>query len=111
MNGDDLTIEILKGIRADLADLRGDLRDLRGEVVKTNERLDSTNARLETTNERLERVEACQIASEIRLATELVAVAQAVNQVRDLLKASLDVQKAVTDHERRILALESRPGH
>ncbi len=104
MNNSDLTISILKGIRDDLAALRA-------EAVKTNERLDTTNERLDTTNERLERVEHRQTESEIRLATELVAVAQAVNQVRDLLKAGMEVQKTVNDHERRISALESRPQH
>ena len=71
------------------------LREIRDQLRDTNARLDQTNARLDGTNQRLERpeggVEALQrrqSESEVRLATELVAVAKAVQEVRDLLRAS-----------------------
>lgn len=46
MTGDEMVIEILRGIRADLADLRS-------EVRATNARLDGTNARLDDTRTEL----------------------------------------------------------
>ncbi|HEY1691485.1 MAG TPA: hypothetical protein VGG39_04965 [Polyangiaceae bacterium] len=61
MEPTDLTIEILKGIRE--------------EAHKTNERLDDLRDR--------------QTATEVRLATELVGVAGAVREVRDLLREGL----------------------
>jgi hypothetical protein len=51
-------------------------------------------------------VERRHVASEVRLATELVAVANAVGSVRDLLAARLDDRDRLDDHERRIRALE-----
>lgn len=44
------------------------------------------------TNERLERLERRQTETEIRLATELVAVAKAIGEVRDLLRDQTDVR-------------------
>ena len=84
---DEVTIEILKSIR--------------DEIRGTNARIDGLDKRLETTNERidhlehsttsrLERLEKRQVETEIRLATEIVAVAGAV------------------DHEKRLSALEKR---
>jgi hypothetical protein len=56
------------------------LIEIRDEVRRTNERLGQTN-------ERLSGLERRQTETEVRLATELVAVARAVNDVRDLLRA------------------------
>lgn len=68
------------------------------------------NARLEalgrTTVERFEALEHQQTETETRLATELVAVAQAVREVRDPPRDQ--VGTALQDHDRRISALESR---
>ena len=47
MAGEDLTIEILKGIR-------DEIRGVRSEQVATNQRLDATNQRLAVTVERLD---------------------------------------------------------
>lgn len=95
----DLSIEILKQIR--------------DAVTTTNVRLDETNARLGATNERLDGTNANMAAlarrqteMELRLATEIIAVASAVNGVRDLLRERLDDRQRVDDHERRIGALE-----
>jgi hypothetical protein len=47
---------------------------------------------------------------EIRLATELIAVAGAVREVRDVLIEQSAVVARVDDHERRITDLERRTG-
>jgi len=96
MEPTDLTIEILKGIR--------------DEAHKTNERLDQTNQRLDQTNERLSELCDRQTATEVRLATEIVGVAGAVREVRDLLREDHALRGRVDDHERRISAIEGQTG-
>jgi hypothetical protein len=107
MEPTDLTIEIL--------------RDIRDEAHQTNQRIDQTNERLDRTNERLdelradlvdriERVERRQTETEIRLASELVAVGGAVREVRDLLREDRALRDRVDDHERRLSAVEKRTG-
>jgi hypothetical protein len=46
----------------------------------------------------------------VRLATELVGVANAVRDVRDILQRDLAVMGRIEDHERRIVAIESQGG-
>jgi len=100
MDPTDLTIEILK--------------DIRDEVRKTNERVDTTNERLDELRtdlvDRIERVERRQTETEVRLATELVAVGGAVREVRDLLREDRGLRDRVDDHERRLSAVERRTG-
>jgi hypothetical protein len=77
---DDITIEILESIRD----------EIRG------------------TNVRLERLEKRQVETEIRLATEIVAVAGAVHTLTEAFKDDGQVRAAVRDHEKRLTALEKR---
>jgi hypothetical protein len=72
MDPTDLTIEILK--------------DIRDATRATNDRIDLTNAGLGEVVERIDRLEGRQTETEVRLTTELVAVAGAVREVRDLLR-------------------------
>ena len=88
MDGD-LTVEILKSIRD----------EIRG-----------TNTRIDDTNQRLGLVERRQVESEVRLATELVALAGVVREVRDAVRDDRVSRVRVDDHERRIEALERRRG-
>lgn len=63
-------------------------KDLTTEVlIQIRDEIKRTNERLERTNERLERIEKRQTESEVRLATELVAVAGAVHELREGLEA------------------------
>lgn len=102
---EDLTIEVLKQIRDGVGELRGEMHAVRAEVAATNARLDATNARLETS---LDRIDARATQVELRLATEIVAVAHAVNQLRVALKDRFDDHERVEDHERRIAQLERK---
>jgi uncharacterized protein YoxC len=97
MSSDDLTLEVLKGIRAELTALRSDV----------NERIGQTNERLDQTNERLDRLGRRQQETEVRLATELAEVVSAVGQVQDLLRSNLTLRDQVSDHEKRIALLEA----
>ncbi len=74
------------------------LHEIRDAVKTTNARLD---AAIEVLGHRIN-------DSEIRLATEMVAVVRAVDGVRDVLRERLDDRERVEDHERRIAQLERR---
>ena len=99
---DSITLEVLKDIREELRvtreTLSGGLDGVREELHAAREQL----------TDRIERVERRQTESEIRIATEIVGVASAISQVRDLLRDTLRTQ--LHDHERRITALEKKNG-
>ena len=73
----------------------GILIQIRDEIHKTNERLD-------TTNDRLDRLERRQSEDSVRLATEVLAVAKAVGEVRDLFRHNRLDRAKIENHERRI---------
>ncbi len=101
MEPTDLTIQILQEIRGEIRQLRDDM----------NERIGETNSRLDSTNEHLESLGRRQTETEVRLATEIIAVAQAVKDVKDLLHENIDVRPRVEDHERRLSLIEERLGN
>jgi hypothetical protein len=93
----DLNTEVLIQIRDELRTTR---TELTSRIDATNERLDATrtdlssridatrtdlSSRIDATNERLDRVVRRQTDSEVRVATELVAVADTVRELRDTL--------------------------
>jgi hypothetical protein len=100
MEPTDLTIEILEGIRE--------------ENRRTNEQLDELRAELRTGLDEvrtgLGELRDRQTATEVRLSTELIGVAGAVREVRDLLREDLALRSRVDDHERRLVAIEQRTG-
>lgn len=79
------------------------LIQIRDELKTTREQL---SARIDETNSRLDRVERRQTESEVRLATELVNVVSAVNQLKELIVADRELRQRVDEHDRRIAALE-----
>ena len=78
-----------------------EVRNLSDEVRKTNERLDGTNSRLD-------RLEWRQVESEVRITSELIAVAGAIREMKDVFLEDRRLAMQVGDHERRIQALENR---
>ena len=86
------------------------LEALDHRVDQTNVRLDQTNARLETLDNRVDFLGRRQTEAELRLATEVIAVAKAMGEVKDLLVERLDERGRLEDHERRITALEAKSG-
>jgi septal ring factor EnvC (AmiA/AmiB activator) len=92
--GESLSTKILVQIRDEMRGMRAGLEEVRAEIAATNERL--------------ERLEQRQTEDSIRLATEVVAVAKAVGDVRDLLRHL--ASERFDDHERRIAALEQKTG-
>ena len=90
------------------------LEDIREEAHKTNERIQQTNDRLDglqaEVRSGLGELRDRLTATEVRLATELVGVAGAVREVRDLLHEDRALRDRVDDHERRLSAVERRTG-
>jgi len=82
------------------------LLQIRDEMKATREEL---RGELHETNERLERLERRQTEDAVRVATELVSVAHAVGQVRDLLRDQRVDRGRLDDFEHRISTLEKRP--
>lgn len=103
----DITTQVLIEIRDEI---RATKEDLRGELRAVSDRLDVTNARLDATNERLDAVARRQVETEIRLATELVAVREAVDKVATLYREDRALQHDVTDLKVRVSALERKAG-
>jgi uncharacterized protein YPO0396 len=99
----DLTVEILKDIRTEIRSTREDL----------SKRIDQTNARLDHTNEHLHgavgRIDLL-VEGQVRLATEVVAVASSVQQLTEALREDRALRSTVDDHDKRIARLERRVG-
>ena len=98
-----LTIAILR-------EIRDEIRHTNERLDLTNERLDQTNGRLDQTNGRLERLERRQTETEVRLATEIGAVASAVNELADLFRKDRIYHAKVDEHDKRIADLERKVG-
>ena len=65
-----------------------------------------TNARLEETNRKVDLLARRQTETEVRLATEIVALAGAVDRTNQLLRERLDDRDRLDDIDRRVTALE-----
>ncbi|HEX9405799.1 MAG TPA: hypothetical protein VF975_00675 [Thermoanaerobaculia bacterium] len=110
-------------------EILGVLREIRDEAKQTNVRLDQTNARLDQTNARLTSLEGrvdflerrlskgfsemseslnalarAQADGELRLATEVVSLANVTRELRDVIAEKL------TNHEKRLKTLEKHNG-
>ena len=101
METNDVTIEVLKGIRDEVRGLRGETTEMKTELKGMKSELTEVKAGLDEVNRRL-------TATEMRIATELVGVTGAVLQVRDLLREDRSARTRIDDHEHRIVALEKK---
>src|SRR5438552_266926 len=84
------------------------LREIPDELKGTNVRLDRLESRVAAVESRIAALANRQTETEVRLATEIIAVARAVGEVRDLLRDGLAIRAQVDDHERRPSVLENR---
>ena len=80
---------------------------LRGELRETRTALSD---RIDQTNDKVDALARRQAETEMRLATELIAVSHAVTSVRETIRETLDDRQRVDDHERRLTALERKAG-
>ncbi len=102
-NVSDMTVKILGEIRDEI---RGTRADLNARLDQTNACLDQTNARLGETNEKVDLLARRQTQTEVRLATEIVALAGAVDRTNRLLRERLDDRDRIDEIDRRVTALE-----
>ena len=104
MASDDITVEILRDIRAEM-------RGMRDEVRATNVRLDATNepldAHIRATNEGFAEVNRKLVESEIRTSTAITALDGTLTDVRDLLRDRLDLRDRVERFEQDIASSRS----
>ncbi len=75
--------KILIEIRDEMKGMRDEMKGMRSDIQATNERLDATREEL---SGRLDLVARRQVESEVRLATELVAVTSAVKQLTQVYR-------------------------
>jgi vacuolar-type H+-ATPase subunit I/STV1 len=94
----DLMIKILEQIRDELKMTRAEL----------STRIDQTNQRLDQTNQRLDHLERRQLGTEVRLATELVAVSKSIGDLKKVLLDDRKLRAQVENHEVRLKALERK---
>ena len=85
-------------------------REIPDELKGTNVRLDRLESRVAAVESRIAALANRQTETEVRLATEIIAVARAVGEARDLLRDGLAMRAQVDHHERRLSALENRGG-
>jgi archaellum component FlaC len=103
--GSELTTQILVQIRDEMPSMRSELNGVRAELNGVRADLHRLEERQ---SEDVRRLEARQTEDGIRLATEVVAVARAIGEVRDLLRDQrLDARK-LEDHETRISRIERK---
>lgn len=108
---EDTTTQVLIEIRDEARLTREEVRSLKEGVHSLNDEVRKTNERLDGTNTRLDRLERRHVEAEVRISTELVAVAGAVREMKDAFLEDRRLTAQVSDHERRILALETpKPG-
>ena len=104
MEPTDVTVEILESIRDGVHEVRDGLASVRDEVREVR-------VGLAGVTERMDRIEHRQTETDLRIATELVALAGAVREVRDAYREDRTLRHRVDDHERRLSEVERRvPG-
>ncbi len=104
----DMTVKILEQIRDEIRGTNQRVDQLRTEL---SARIDDTNTRLDHLDDKVDLLARRQTETEVRLATEIVALAGVVREVKDVLAKRLDDRDRVDDHEQRIQALERRRKH
>jgi chromosome segregation ATPase len=105
MEPTDLTIEILKDIRAGIEKTNERVDSLREDI---NAGLDRTNARLDLTNDRLDLLSRRVVESEVRTSTAIVDLAGAVRELTTVLRAQSDLRPRVERCEQDIEELKQR---
>jgi DNA repair exonuclease SbcCD ATPase subunit len=90
------------------------LNEIRDEIRGTNARLDSNVERLDShigrLDARIDGLSSVVHESSVRISTELIAVAEAVRDVKVLLSKRDGEGERIVDHERRLARLEKKVG-
>lgn len=96
----DLTTEIL-------IQIRDELRSNGEEIKRTNDKLDRMREELSM---RIEHLEKRQVDGEVRLSTELIAVAAGVKDLTRLVAEDRNLRNQVADLQTRVGQLERKTG-
>lgn len=95
--------------RADAAAVqRAERRKVADLKKRLSKGLGDVNEKLDAHAERLELLTRSQTESELRLASEVLSLADVTREVRDLISRKLDDHKMVLEHEDRLRSLEDR---
>lgn len=109
---DDEILDVLKQIRDEARGTNTRLESLDGRMQFLEKRMtdgfSELSGRLDAHVDRLDVLSRRQTDSELRLATEVLSLADVTREVRDLLARKLDDHAQVANHEDRIRALENR---
>lgn len=114
METNDLTIEILKGIRDEAHQTNSRIDDTNSRLDQTNSRLDQTNSRLDHLSDRVDlmRDELSRriVESEIRTSTAITDLAGTVREMTAVLRQSYDLRPRVEQCEDDIKTIKRRLG-
>lgn len=110
MEPTDLTLAVLREIRDGVSSTNERLDHVVERVDQVVKRVDQVVESVDQVADRVDRLERRQVEMESRLATELIAVVDDVNQVKDILVSQSGLREQVDDHERRLAALEESTG-
>ena len=109
MKPQSVTVEILKGIRADIQSVRDEMQAFRGDV---RDEFRSTHVRLDTTRDNLSRsIDALRnhvVESELRTATAITDLAGSVRELTSVLSAQSDLRPRVERCEGDIAQIKQR---
>jgi uncharacterized coiled-coil DUF342 family protein len=105
---EDITTQVLIEIRDEARKTNEEVRHLGDEVRQLGDEVRKTNERLDGTNSRLDRLERRQTEAEVRISTEIVAVAGAIREMKEAFLEDRRLAAQVNDHEKRIQTLENR---
>jgi chromosome segregation ATPase len=113
MEPTDITIEILKDIRAEMRETKDEIRSLKGETrdeirglkVELHETRDELSGRIDAMREELSRR---IVDSEIRTSTAIVELAGTVHEMTEVLRASHDLRPRVERCEQDIADIRRR---
>ena len=112
MEPTDITIEILKDIRAEVRKTNGRLDQTNDRLDLANGRLDQMGGKLDQTNERIdtmrEELSRRIVESEIRTSTAITDLAGTVHELTDVLRATHDLRPRVERCEQDISELKRR---
>lgn len=105
-------LAVLEQIRDETRRTNSQLESLENRVVFIEKRIvtgfEELTGRLDAHVDRLDLLTRRQTDSELRLASEVLALADVTREVRDLLAVKLDDHQKVVEHEDRIRSLEDR---
>lgn len=108
MGSDDLTIRVLTEIRDGVRETNERVRETNEKVDHLAERVDKLDNRMGKVEQGLDTMGRRIVESEMRVATEIVALHGTMRDIHGMLKSQLDLRDRVAQCERDIDDLKKR---